>query len=89
MWSKLSADLLGKETQEALTANLTGALQKGKDAWQSIEQSLDVAVGHEEGLLGAGTEEGLPISIPPPLPSSSLALLRKESASTAAMVEEE
>ncbi len=60
MWSKLSADLLGKEAQEALT----GALQKGKDAWQSIEASLDQAVDPES--VPIGNEEDLPISLPPP-----------------------
>jgi len=59
MWSKLSADLFGKEAQEVLT----GALQKGKEAWSAIENSLDQAVDAD----GVPSEEGiLPISIPSP-----------------------
>ena len=57
MWSKLSADLLGKEAQEALT----GALQKGKEAWSAIENSLDQAVDAD---VVPSEEDMLPISIP-------------------------
>lgn len=57
MWSKLSSELLGKETQDALT----DALQKGKQAWQSIEQSLDQAVDADTVV---SKESTLPISIP-------------------------
>lgn len=49
--------MLGKETQDALT----DALQKGKQAWQSIEQSLDQAVDADTVV---SKESTLPISIP-------------------------